>query len=221
MTNINYEILQKEGLLCPSGARIGLPFTFEPPVRLFAGIKENCHFGAFSYSASPLRAVACGRYCSIAHDVESLTDHPPTWLSTHPFPYKDIFGGKWTGGGTVPLAEDFTIVKPVTIGHDVWIGAGVKLRGGITIGTGAIIGAGAMVTRDVPDYAVVGGVPARLIRWRFPEPEREQLLASLWWNYNITGLRLDFTNPMLALKQLETLKSKGLQPYKPGRKRVE
>ena len=107
------------------------------------------------------------------------------------------------------------------MGHDVWIGAGVKFRGGVTVGTGAIVAAGSVVTKDVPPYAIVGGVPAKLIRWRFPEAERERLLASEWWRYNVTGLNLDFCNPMHALDQLGELIGNGsLQPWDPGWKRL-
>ena len=110
---------------------------------------------------------------------------------------------------------------PVTVGHDVWIGAGVRFRGGVNVGTGAIVAAGSVVTKDVPPYAIVGGVPAKLIRWRFSEVERERLLASEWWRYNVTGLNLDFANPMHALDQLEALIGNGsLQPYEPGWKRL-
>jgi hypothetical protein len=70
------------------------------------------------------------------------------------------------------------------IEHDVWIGQDVLLRDGIRIGTGAVVAAGAVVTRDVPPYAIVGGTPARLIRYRFEMPLVERLLLSEWWTYD-------------------------------------
>ena len=68
-----------------------------------------------------------------------------------------------------------------TIGNDVWIGAHAQIKSGITIGTGSIVAAGAVVTKDVPPYAIVGGVPAKIIRYRFPEETVEKLLKSEWW----------------------------------------
>jgi virginiamycin A acetyltransferase len=72
----------------------------------------------------------------------------------------------------------------LTIGNDVWIGFGAVLLGGISVGDGAIIGAGAMVVDDVPPYAVVGGVPARVIKYRFEEEERKKLKEIAWWNWD-------------------------------------
>lgn len=83
------------------------------------------------------------------------------------------------------------------------------------MGTGAIVAAGAVVTKNVEPYAIVGGVPAKRIRWRFKKALHEQLLASEWWRYNLSGLDLDFTNPEKALSQLQKMIGEGLQPYKP------
>jgi hypothetical protein len=70
------------------------------------------------------------------------------------------------------------------IGHDVWIGHGVTVIAGKRIGTGAVIGSGAVVTKDIPPYAVAVGVPARVIKYRFPPGVVEQLLASAWWDWD-------------------------------------
>lgn len=70
----------------------------------------------------------------------------------------------------------------VKIGNDVWIGTRAMILDGITIGDGAVIGAGAVVTKNVPPYAIVGGVPAKIIKYRFSQDKINELLASQWWN---------------------------------------
>jgi carbonic anhydrase/acetyltransferase-like protein (isoleucine patch superfamily) len=88
----------------------------------------------------------------------------------------------------------------------VWIGHGALVLAGVKVGTGAIIGAGAVVTHDVPDYAIVGGVPARVIRYRFDVPLRERLLKSRWWELSDEWLEehVDlFSSPTELLIALE------------------
>jgi len=78
---------------------------------------------------------------------------------------------------------------PITVGSDVWIGARATILSGVEIGDGAVIGAGAIVTDDVDPYAVVAGVPAKRIKWRFPEPVREKLLDLEWWEWDERTIR--------------------------------
>lgn len=77
----------------------------------------------------------------------------------------------------------------IVIGNDVWIGAKVTLINGISIGDGAVILAGAVVSKDVPPYAIVGGVPAKILRYRYSPDDIELLLKTKWWNKNIEWLR--------------------------------
>ena len=72
--------------------------------------------------------------------------------------------------------------RMVTIGNDVWVGANVIILPGVTIVDGAVLAAGAVVTKDVEPYAIVGGVPAKLIKYRFSREKREKLLRIKWWN---------------------------------------
>jgi acetyltransferase-like isoleucine patch superfamily enzyme len=78
--------------------------------------------------------------------------------------------------------SDFQEYKPIEIGNDVWIGARVTVVDGVKIGTGSIIASGAVVTKDVPSYAIVAGVPAKVIRYRLPENDIVFLQQSEWWN---------------------------------------
>ena len=104
----------------------------------------------------------------------------------------------------------------VFIGHDVWIGQYARLRPGISIGTGAVVAAGAVVTRDVEPYAIVGGVPARLIRHRFSDELCADLLASQWWQHAFTDFAgLDLCDPRCFLDGLQRLRERGLRPFEP------
>ena len=89
------------------------------------------------------------------------------------------------------------------ISNDVWIGRGAMLKRGINIGNGAVIGAGSIVTKNVPDYAVVGGNPAKIIKYRFHENIIERLMETKWWNLPLEELsKVDFNWPILKI--LET-----------------
>lgn len=70
------------------------------------------------------------------------------------------------------------------IGNDVWVGEGAKINGGIQVGDGAVIAAGSVVTHDVPPYAIVAGVPAKIIKYRFDEPKIQELLTIKWWEWS-------------------------------------
>ena len=111
-----------------------------------------------------------GRYCSIANDVIiAASEHPITNFSTHPISY-DV--------ENYPGKETKTI-----IGNDVWLGTRAIIKKGIKIGDGAVVASGAVVTKDVPPYAIVAGIPSKIIKYRFNEDIIEKLLKIEWWNF--------------------------------------
>jgi acetyltransferase-like isoleucine patch superfamily enzyme len=116
-----------------------------------------------------------GRYCSLNDTSYLLTggDHHPEYVSTCLFYFA-------MGAGPEKYADS---KGPITIGNDVWSGFGSIVLPGVTVGDGAILAAGAVVTRDVPPFSIVGGVPAKVISYRFEEPIRAALLRIRWWDW--------------------------------------
>jgi virginiamycin A acetyltransferase len=164
-------------------------YSIQPYVSLYAG-NHIPDIGSFSYSHTNCLEIGTtiGRYCSIAVGVEILgPEHPTNWAATSDMAYLPNLGAvaaRRAAGAEVasPCRFDAARTMPF-IGNEVWIGQRALLKRGVTIGDGAIIGGGAVVTRDVPPYAIVGGVPARLIRYRFREKLIERFLALRWWDY--------------------------------------
>ncbi|MCK5802857.1 MAG: CatB-related O-acetyltransferase [Lentisphaeria bacterium] len=140
--------------------------------------------GANSYFRSDIRFSSfqsIGRFCSIARGVRAGDgDHPVDWISTHPFTYT----AKYTGRPECMANASDLLNRGPVIGNDVWIGLNAVLLGEVTVGDGAIVAAGAVVTKDVEPYSIVGGVPARHIRYRFQKDVCKRLLETQWWNYD-------------------------------------
>ena len=148
----------------------------------------NSEIDDYSYvcPGTEISKTTVGKFCSIGPKCKiGLPGHTLNFLSTSPvFTEKNNAAGHSWISSNIVVSDKHTIV-----GNDVWIGADAILLGGVSIGNGAVIGAGAVVTKDVPPYAIVGGVPAKIIRYRFSEEVIEKLNASQWWNLPEEKLR--------------------------------
>jgi len=167
---------------------------FEAPVYL-EGIIDNYSLvkvGAFTSIANArIGNVIIGRYCAIGDDVRiGANEHPTDRITASRLPYVPSMH-RWNKILT-PDHSEFVLKKafqfdkhcPITnIGNDIWIGYRAYIKAGVTIGHGAVIAAGSVVTKDVAPYAIVGGVPAKVIKMRFSDNVIEKLLLLEWWKY--------------------------------------
>lgn len=181
----------------PFSSMIGFSTEFEGnncvgPYTAFSGKLGRC---SYIGDHSIIRCSCIGRYTSIASDVKIVVGtHPYHFVSTSPV-FHDVTGDQC--GETYCHEKQFDTIKYAdidrkyytVIGNDVWIGSRATLMSGITIGDGAVVAAGAVVTKDVPPYAVVGGVPAKIIKYRFSDEEIRFLIQRKWWEDDENNLR--------------------------------
>lgn len=160
---------------------------------------SNSFIGRGSYIANNCKIIKTkiGRYCSIGDNFRTYFGiHPTNFISTHPafyslnkqagfcFTNKQLFAEH----KFVDVEQKFV----VEIGNDVWIGNDVRIMDGVHISDGAIIAAGAIITKDVPPYAIVGGIPGKVIKYRFTPEQIEKLLIIEWWNRDTSWISQNY-----------------------------
>jgi acetyltransferase-like isoleucine patch superfamily enzyme len=151
--------------------------------------RENVQIGEFSYGDCDILVfkykLVIGKFCSMAHCTIIVDgNHRTDWITTFPFPER-IGGLEKTPGHPVGKGD-------MTIGNDVWIGEGALILPGVQIGDGAVIAAGSVVTKDVRDYEVVGGNPARHIRNRFSDAQISELKKIRWWDWPLDKIKAHY-----------------------------
>lgn len=159
-------------------------------VVIYRGVKiKGSRVGAYSYISpnTEVENAEIGRFCSIAdHCRIGMGTHNIDQISTSPIFTQKVNGAKvrWVDENV----NDSPLLK-VSIGNDVWVGSRAMILGGVSIGDGAVVAAGAVVTKDVPAYAIVGGVPAKIIKHRFSKELIDRLVELKWWNYSEAVLK--------------------------------
>ena len=148
----------------------------------------GCRVGRYTYVGYDchMDQTQIGSFCSISdHVFVGGAEHPMYWASTSPM-FLNVGGS----GVSKRLAnKEVEMYKQTVIGNDVWIGHGVTIKSGVTVGDGAVIGSGAVVTTDVPPYAIVAGVPGKVIKYRFAPELIQKFLESKWWELPDETLR--------------------------------
>ncbi len=187
-----------------SSCNVGRNSQFEGANKIYSNTSFNGAMGYGSYIASNCEITAnIGRFSSIAPYVRTNNAmHPYTYPHATTCPM--FFSLMKQNGVTFADKQMFDELKPIPkIGNDCWIGENVFICGGVKIGDGAVVFAGAVVTKDVPPYAVVAGVPARILKYRFDEETIKFLLDFKWWHKDLKWLQENWR----LLCDIEKLKS--------------
>ena len=163
--------------------------------------------GEYSHGAvsvlywSPENTIKIGKFCTFGANIIVYLggNHDPNRLTTYPFGYinTDVFNNI----SNESRCSVLTSKGPVKIGNDIWIGSNVRIMSGVTIGDGAVIANNSHVVKDVAPYSIVGGNPARFIRYRFTEAQIKSLLEIKWWNW--TDEKINQNLSMICSKDID------------------
>lgn len=157
---------------------------------------KNTKIGKYSYGAlcrNHPYIESIGAFSSFAPGTEVVFNHPTQFITTHPMLYyRANKEDEWYFEGIQPHIDKIKPSKRIKIGNDVWLGQNVIITNYANIGNGVIAGAGSIITKDVPDYAVVVGAPARIIRFRYSPSEIESLNKIAWWDWEDDEIRERF-----------------------------
>lgn len=194
-------------------------FTEDRIVQIFEKNLDVCdkrmtQCGKYSYGplCNHWLVESVGAFCGFAPGSDVVENHAVEYISTHPFLYygsdfDTIHEGLIQEGIDTPLRiegcrprGDAHKLKRIKIGNDVWLGHNVTITNGADIGNGVIAGAGAVITKDVPDYAVVMGIPARIVRYRYTQEEIAALNRIAWWDWNDEKIKENFDDFYLDIK---------------------
>lgn len=194
-----FRLFKKSGVLCFfRKSKIG----HGSKIRAFC-IIENSIIGinADIDRGTSIHFATIGNYCSISSGCFiGMPSHPLTYFSSSSR-FFDIEKGYKKEDKTSSFYFDPYL--ETVIGNDVWIGNGVKIKSGVKIGDGAVVGAGAVVTKDIPPYSIVAGVPARTIRMRFSPKTINYLENNAWWNKNEKAIKRDMSIIQKRVEELE------------------
>jgi len=193
LSSILLELKYKKKHLKISGSSRAIACSFGEKNTIYPNVVLNeVKLGDFTYIAAGTQVskTSIGKFCSIGPGSRmGLGKHPSsTFVSTHPIFFSTLKQAQIT------FVENdcYKEFEAISIANDVWVGANVIVLDGVNIANGVIVAAGSVVTKDVPPYAVIGGVPAKVIKYRFEKDEIDQLLEIKWWDKDIEYLKKNY-----------------------------